>query len=55
MRDINAWDRCVTHVQSAFERDPMRPQLQSPEEYCSQSLGMTNRTAVPVSRTESRR
>lgn len=55
MTDINAWDRCVTHVQSAFERDPMRPQLQSPEEYCSQSLGMANRDAIPLSRVERRR
>lgn len=54
MQDINSWDRCVTHVQAAFESDPMRPQLQSPEEYCSQSLGMANRTAVPISR-QSRR
>jgi hypothetical protein len=54
MQDINAWDRCVTHVQAAYERDPMRPQLQSPEEYCAQSLGMTNREAVPASRSERR-
>jgi len=54
MQDINSWDRCVTHVQSAFESDPMRPQLTTPEEYCSQSLGMANRTAVPISR-QSRR
>lgn len=54
MQDINSWDRCVTHVQAAFESDPMRPQLQSPEEYCSQSLGMADRTAVPISR-QSRR
>jgi hypothetical protein len=50
MQDINAWDRCVTHVQAAFESDPLRPQLQSPEDYCSQSLGMANRDAVPESR-----
>lgn len=55
MQDINAWDRCVTHVQAAFESDPMRPQLDSPEEYCSQSLGMANRTAVPDSRRSARR
>jgi hypothetical protein len=54
MEDINSWDRCVTHVQAAFERDPMRPQLQSPEEYCAQSLGMTNREAVPESRAPRR-
>lgn len=55
MQDINAWDRCVTNVQAVYERDPMRPQLQSPEEYCAQNLGMANRNAVPVSRTERRR
>jgi hypothetical protein len=55
MQDINAWDRCVTHVQAAFESDPMRPQLDSPEDYCSQSLGMANRTAVPESRRSTRR
>ena len=54
MQDINSWDRCVTHVQAAYERDPMRPQLQSPEEYCAQSLGMTNREAIPESRTQRR-
>jgi hypothetical protein len=54
MQDIRAWDQCVTRVQSAFERDPMRPQLQSPEEYCSESLGMAERRAVPVSRLEER-
>ncbi len=55
MQDINSWDRCVTNVQAVYERDPMRPQLQSPEEYCAQSLGMANRDAVPVSRLERRR
>jgi hypothetical protein len=55
MQDINSWDRCVTNVQSVYERDPMRPQLQSPEEYCAQSLGMANRGAIPVSRVEQRR
>lgn len=55
MQDINAWDRCVTNVQAVYERDPMRPQLQSPEEYCAQSLGMAERDAVPVSRLERRR
>jgi hypothetical protein len=48
--DVRAWDQCVTQVQSAFEHDPMRPQLDSPEEYCSRSLGMANRMAVPESR-----
>lgn len=55
MTDIRAWDQCVTRVQAAFESDPMSPQLDSPEEYCSESLGMTNRDAVPLSRTERRR
>lgn len=55
MTDIRAWDQCVTRVQAAYESDPMSPQLDSPEEYCSQSLGMSNRDAVPLSRTERRR
>jgi hypothetical protein len=55
MEDIRAWDQCVTRVQAAFESDPMSPQLDSPEEYCSQSLGMSDRDAVPLSRTERRR
>jgi hypothetical protein len=55
MEDIRAWDRCVMRVQSAFDRDPMRPQLDSPEEYCRQSLGMADRTAIPESRLERRR
>lgn len=54
MQDINAWDRCVTHVQAAFESDPMRAQLDSPEDYCAQSLGMSNRNAVPESRRQQR-
>lgn len=52
MQDVNAWDRCVTRVQAAYESDPMRPQLDSPEEYCRQSLGMRNRDAVPESRRQ---
>jgi hypothetical protein len=55
MEDIRAWDQCVTRVQAAFESDPMSPQLDSPEEYCSQSLGMADRDAIPISRTERRR
>lgn len=50
MQDINAWDRCVARVQAAGETDPTRPSLESPEEVCSQSLGMATRTAVPDSR-----
>lgn len=53
--DVRAWDRCITQVQSAFDSDPMRPQLTTPEEYCSTSLGMADRTAVPVSRSQRRR
>ena len=55
MEDIRAWDRCVMTVQNAYERDPMRPQLDSPEQYCSRSLGMANRDAIPMSRQERRR
>lgn len=52
--DIRSWDQCVSQVQSAFDSDPMRPQLTTPEEYCSQSLGMADRGAVPVSRRQRR-
>ena len=55
MEDIRAWDQCVTRVQAAYERDPMRPQLDSPEQYCSRSLGMSDRDAIPMSRQERRR
>ncbi|MBY0564023.1 MAG: hypothetical protein K2P58_07535 [Hyphomonadaceae bacterium] len=50
MEDIRAWDQCVTEVQSASEGDPMRPQLDNPEEYCRNALGMSDRLAVPESR-----
>lgn len=50
--DIRAWDRCVSSVQAVYERDPMRPQLDSPEDYCSQSLGMSSRDAIPESRLQ---
>jgi hypothetical protein len=53
--DIRAWDRCVTRVQSSYESDPTRPQLDTPEDVCSQSLGMANRNAVPDSRSQRRR
>ncbi|MCX7360148.1 MAG: hypothetical protein NT015_18665 [Alphaproteobacteria bacterium] len=52
--DVRSWDQCVTQVQSAFDSDPMRPQLTTAEEYCSQSLGMADRGAVPVSRRQRR-
>jgi hypothetical protein len=54
IEDIRAWDQCVTHVQAAYERDPMRPQLDTPEDYCARTLGMADRTAVPQSRLERR-
>lgn len=53
--DVRAWDQCLTQVQGAFDSDPMRPQLTTPEEYCSQSLGMSERTSVPISRQQRRR
>lgn len=52
--DVRAWDQCITQVQGAFDSDPMRPQLTTPEEYCAQSLGMAERNAVPVSRRQRR-
>jgi hypothetical protein len=54
MADIRAWDQCVMQVQNAFDADPMRPQLTTPEEYCRDSLGMAERMAVPVSRRQRR-
>ena len=54
MQDIRAWDQCVVRVQGAYDRDPMRPQLDTPEEYCRESLGMADRTSIPQSRLESR-
>lgn len=48
--DIRSWDQCIMQVQSAFDSDPMSPQLTTPEEYCSSSLGMRERTAVPAGR-----
>lgn len=53
--DVRAWDQCITQVQSAFDSDPMSPQLTTPEEYCATSLGMASRTAVPFSRQQRRR
>ena len=52
--DVRAWDQCLIEVQSAFDSDPMRPQLTTPEEYCGQSLGMASRTGVPISRRQRR-
>lgn len=53
--DIRSWDQCVMQVQSAFDSDPMSPQLTTPEEYCANSLGMSDRTSVPIARRERRR
>jgi hypothetical protein len=50
MEDIRAWDQCVMQAQSAGESDPMRPQLDQPEDMCARQLGMANRTAVPNAR-----
>lgn len=50
IQDIRAWDQCVTHAQAIGETDPMRPQLDTPEDVCRTSLGMTSRSAVPASR-----
>jgi hypothetical protein len=55
MEDVRAWDQCVMQVQSAFESDPMRPQLTTPEEYCRSSLGMASRLALPESRRQRQR
>lgn len=52
--DVRSWDQCITQVQGAFDGDPMSPQLTTPEEYCAQSLGMSERTAVPFSRRQRR-
>src|SRR5262245_39426095 len=54
MQDVRTWDRCVTDAQ-ATDSDPMRPQFDTPEEYCRQTLGMASRTAVPASRLQQRR
>lgn len=48
--DMRSWDQCVMQVQNAFDADPMRPQLTTPEEYCATSLGMADRNAVPAGR-----
>ena len=54
IQDVRTWDRCVTDAQ-ATDSDPMRPQFDTPEEYCRQRLGMASRTAVPASRVQQRR
>jgi hypothetical protein len=55
MEDVRAWDQCVIRVQAAYDRDPMRPQLDTPEDYCRESLGMADRDSIPASRLERRR
>lgn len=55
MEDIRNWDTCVMEVQGRAEGDPTRPQLDQPEDYCSQALGQASRTAVPARRLEQRR
>jgi hypothetical protein len=50
MSDIRSWDQCVMRVQGNAEGDPMRPQLDTPEDVCRRSLGMSSRLAVPDSR-----
>lgn len=54
MEDIRSWDRCVMRAQGAAEADPLSPQLETPEDYCRESLGMTNRNSIPASRLERR-
>ena len=50
MRDIRAWDRCVMRAQHATADDPMRPELETPEDICRERLGMSDRLSVPISR-----
>jgi hypothetical protein len=53
MRDIRNWDRCVLRAQAQADTDPMRPQLETPEDYCRERLGMADRLAVPFDRGDS--
>ncbi len=48
--DRQRWDQCVSRAQNRAADDPTRPQLDTPEELCRQSLGMSERDAVPVGR-----
>jgi hypothetical protein len=48
--DVARWDRCVSQAQNAAEDNPMRPQLDSPEDQCRKALDMSGRFAVPASR-----
>jgi len=47
MRDVRGWDKCVLSAQRNADADPLRPQMDTPEEYCRGRLGMQSRTAVP--------
>lgn len=50
--DIRAWDRCVMRVQrqTADDAPPYRPVQSTPEEVCSERLGMAGRDAIPYRR-----
>lgn len=52
MRDVRAWDQCVSRAQAAGEVDPMRPAMETPEELCARALGMADRFAMPISRRQ---
>jgi hypothetical protein len=41
---------CVMQIQNQSSGDPLRPQMDTPEEVCRNELGMANRGAVPASR-----
>lgn len=48
MRDIRAWDRCVSRAQGQMdEARPGQAILESPEEICTRALGMRSRESVP--------
>jgi hypothetical protein len=48
--DIRRWDNCVMRGQDLGESDPTRPSLDTPEEICQRTLGMSDRLAVPTGR-----
>jgi hypothetical protein len=52
MSDIRSWDRCVMQAQSMGDSNPTRVQMDSPEDRCRESLGMSDRLAVPESRQQ---
>ncbi|MBL8550010.1 MAG: hypothetical protein JNJ73_08480 [Hyphomonadaceae bacterium] len=47
MRDIRSWDKCVLAAQRNADADPLRPQMDTPEDYCRGRLGMASRQSVP--------